>query len=240
MLTIHCSRCGAEMQFGEGACGRRAKCLNCDYVFRLPTREALMEDTVSEWINDDVEQVLTKRDAMYEERNRPELSDLHYEKARRVPRAFDSSIGPAIQPRDEAREARRKEKSEQSSPVSPECRARLETWSVWQSGERLRKYYPDADYSEEDEGKAGVLITNKRMLYRKGHNQGSVSLDEEDAVILARVRGHTASLNLMVGPTRTRMARVTLHHLQRLTREIHNMDRGIKLLIGEAQTNETA
>ncbi|QDU73013.1 hypothetical protein [Mucisphaera calidilacus] len=238
MLTIHCSRCGAEMHFGEGACGRRAKCLKCDYVFRLPSKEALMEETVSEWIAEDVDEVLTKRDEMFEERNRPELRDLHYEKAKRVSRSFDSTIGPAISTREAAKD--KKSSGKQSSPVTPECRARLETWTSWQPGERLRKYYPDADYAEDDEGKAGVLITNQRLLYRKGHNQGSVGLDVEDAVILARVRGHTASLNLMVGSTRTRMARVTLHHLQRLTREVHNMDRGIKLLIGEAQANETA
>ncbi|WP_428388060.1 hypothetical protein [Mucisphaera sp.] len=225
------------MRFGEGACGRRAKCLKCEYVFRLPTREALMEDTVSGWILNDVDEVLTHRDEVYEERNRPEIDDLHYEKARRV-RSGDSTITPAIQTRPEARERKEKQKAAAKSPVTPECKARLETWTELQPGERLRKYYPDADFGPEDDGLNGVLITNKRLLYRKAHIFGEVSLDEPDAVILARVRGHTASLNLMVGQTRARMARVTLHHLQRLTREIHSMNRGLQLLIGEAQTNE--
>ncbi|MEQ9453966.1 MAG: hypothetical protein RLN76_05155 [Phycisphaeraceae bacterium] len=238
MFSIRCGRCGATMQFGEGACGRRAKCLKCENVFRLPTQKALMEDTVSDWILEDVDQVLTKRDEFYEERNRPDLDELSYDKVRKTPSSFDSTIQPAVQTRAEARETKAKAKAGAKAPVSEECRQRLETWSPMAPGERLRKYYPDADFGPEDEGYNGVLITNQRLIFRKGHNNGEVSLDEPDAVILARVRGHSASLNLMIGHDRTRMARIDLHHLKRLTREIHTMNRGIKLLIGDGQGND--
>lgn len=46
-------------------------------------------------------------------------------------------------------------------------RNRLTNWFQRQSGERFVEYFPDADFSKAELGNAGIILTNRRAIYRK-------------------------------------------------------------------------
>ncbi len=95
-------------------------------------------------------------------------------------------------------------------------RQRLAQWCRLRPHEVFEEYFPDADLARADDGLAGVVLTDKRLVFCKYHHRGQVRLDADDATILVREEAGTAHLTLVVGKDRSRMVKLRPDDVARL------------------------
>lgn len=81
-VEIHCESCRVMLRVPWEAAGHRARCPGCGHEFTVPRMEELIEDTVSEWIEQDVEEVLEDRDRQTEEQIRAAIARQKEEEAK--------------------------------------------------------------------------------------------------------------------------------------------------------------
>ena len=105
--------------------------------------------------------------------------------------------------------------SEAWQQLSETCRQRLAVWATFEAGERFEHYLSDADLSKHDEGLAGVVVTNHRLIYHKYHHHGQVRLDEDATLTIARGE-KMAALTLDAGGHRMRVAKIHARDVARL------------------------
>lgn len=53
-IIMNCQHCGAQLMVPQGTTGRRARCSECGYRFVVPPTSQILEETVSDWIVQDV------------------------------------------------------------------------------------------------------------------------------------------------------------------------------------------
>lgn len=92
--------------------------------------------------------------------------------------------------------------------LSEVCRGRIQSWCKLRPHEVFQVYLNDADFGRLDEGLAGVIVTDQRVVYCKYHHRGQVRLDEEGAKIVAKPGGRFFSLSLHLGEQRSRMCKL--------------------------------
>lgn len=108
-------------------------------------------------------------------------------------------------------------------------RERLDTWCHFQPGERFRYYINDADLTKKDEGLAGVVLTDRRLIYHKYHRHGEVSYHQADASLTVRPDGQFAGLTVKTADGTVRAARFHFDELEKLRDAVRDL--GISLSI---------
>ncbi|QQE10066.1 hypothetical protein JD969_11115 [Planctomycetota bacterium] len=104
----------------------------------------------------------------------------------------------------------RKKQAKQHNPTLPEqTLTQINQWAGIQSDEGIQEYIPDADITHAEQGTAGIVLTSQRLCYRKYHHQGSVYLEDGEAMIQAKQEADSYTLSLFKGPTRQRMVRLS-------------------------------
>jgi DNA-directed RNA polymerase subunit M/transcription elongation factor TFIIS len=77
--------------------------------------------------------------------------------------------------------------------VEETTRQRLGTWVGFEPGERFQHYFNDAEFGKKDEGLAGVVLTDRRLIYHKYHRSGFVNYADSPKLLM-RGEGDFASL----------------------------------------------
>jgi DNA-directed RNA polymerase subunit M/transcription elongation factor TFIIS len=75
--------------------------------------------------------------------------------------------------------------SDQWQQLPEHIRHRLSTWVAFEGGEHFQYYFNDAEFGKKDEGLAGVVLTDRRLIYHKYHRKGSVRYGENPKLILS-------------------------------------------------------
>lgn len=70
-VEIPCIACQAVLRVPSDAAGHRLRCPSCKAVFVMPSSQQMMEETVSGWIEYDVEEVFEDRQKHTDDRLRP-------------------------------------------------------------------------------------------------------------------------------------------------------------------------
>jgi hypothetical protein len=92
--------------------------------------------------------------------------------------------------------------------LSEVCRGRIQSWCKLRPHEVFQAYFNDADFGRLDEGLAGIIVTDQRVVYCKYHHRGQVRLDNEAATILTKPDGRFIALTLRIGEDRARMCKL--------------------------------
>ncbi len=92
--------------------------------------------------------------------------------------------------------------------LSEVCRSRIQSWCKLRPHEVFQDYLNDADFGRLDEGLAGVVVTDQRVVYCKYHHRGQVRLDNDAATILTKPDGRFIALTLHIGEERARMCKL--------------------------------
>ncbi len=79
--------------------------------------------------------------------------------------------------------------------IPEQVRQRLGTWVEFEAGESFQHYYSDAEFGVKDEGLAGIVLTDKRIIFHKYHRRGSAYLAEGPKLVL-RPDGDFAGLTV--------------------------------------------
>lgn len=116
--------------------------------------------------------------------------------------------------------------------LSEQCRLRINVWCKLRPREEMRLYLSDADFGKRDEGLAGIVVTDQRIVYSKYHHRGQIDWINEQATIHVRKQGRFANLKLAVDRQRSRMVKIHVNDIDRLA---DALDGGkVKLEIDEA------
>ena len=106
------------------------------------------------------------------------------------------------------------------SELSEDCRQRIAIWCKLQPREVFQIYVSDADFGRRDEGLAGIVVTDQRLIYCKYHHRGQVRLDDQQTRIVARREGEFGVLTLHSGSQRHRMVKLGGGNLDRLAQSL--------------------
>ena len=85
-MKIRCPGCKAVLRMPSSAAGHVARCPSCQAQFKVPAPEVALEDTVSAWIEEDIDQMDDElqeqwaRRAAEESRSKAELERARLEK----------------------------------------------------------------------------------------------------------------------------------------------------------------
>ena len=117
-------------------------------------------------------------------------------------------------------------RSEGWRSVPRKTRSLLKAWFEPQENERFIAYFNDADFDDESIGQAGLILTDRRIVFSKFQHHGEIQLTN-NGFIVADVKGNVAKL-MYIEQGQTRM--VYLHKpdvdrfnmlLGRLETEVH-------------------
>ena len=112
------------------------------------------------------------------------------------------------------------EASEQWSAVPLMLRQQLVDWCRLEPSEQFVKYIPDSDFTKNDEGLAGVVITDRRVVHCKHHQRGSIDMEQDGHLTLVR-DGHFYDLHYHHDHLKRRMVRLRQRDGHEL---IHTLD----------------
>ncbi|HAI11305.1 MAG TPA: hypothetical protein DCM28_06335, partial [Phycisphaerales bacterium] len=110
--------------------------------------------------------------------------------------------------------------------LDEKVRRRLEVWSHFQDGEQFRYFIHDADIPKKDEGLAGVVLTDRRLIYKKFHRQGDVEYGT-NAQLIIRPDGTMAGLRVKTEDGTFKCARFHFEDLQKLMDAAKDLGFGI-------------
>jgi hypothetical protein len=104
--------------------------------------------------------------------------------------------------------------------LSETTRQRITIWCKLRPREEVRLYLNDADLGRRDEGLAGLLVTDQRLVFCKHHHRGQVERHKQPARVRAKIEGRFAMLHLEMDDERTRMIRIRQAELKSLGDEL--------------------
>lgn len=65
-MKVHCPGCSKPLRVPKTSSGRKARCPNCRQVFIVPAPEELVDETISTWIEEDVEKLEVEHEKQWE------------------------------------------------------------------------------------------------------------------------------------------------------------------------------
>ncbi len=94
--------------------------------------------------------------------------------------------------------------------LGDECRRRLAVWCPFEPMEQFRLYLSDGDFGSRDKGLAGIVVTDRRLIYCKYHHRGAVEL-AEPGTLLVRDDTDFAQLAIENRDGKTKLAKLHDH-----------------------------
>lgn len=68
-----------------------------------------------------------------------------------------------------------------------QVRQRVSVWCRFQTRERFQLYLNDAEMAQRDAGLAGIVITDRRLIYHKFHHNGQVDLASPGTLLMKKM-----------------------------------------------------
>ena len=90
-------------------------------------------------------------------------------------------------------------------------RQRLANWCTFEPSESFVAYLPDSDFTVQDAGLAGVVLTNRRVIFCKHHTRGSLDLEAPGEISLLK-KGQFYDLHHRHDQRQRRLGRLRLKH----------------------------
>lgn len=87
-------------------------------------------------------------------------------------------------------------------------RDRLAAWFDFEPDEQFLAYFSDSDFAKKDAGLAGVVLTDRRVVYCKYHQHGSIRLDDAFGNLELLPDGLFCELSYQNGETRRKVSRL--------------------------------
>jgi len=119
--------------------------------------------------------------------------------------------------------------------LSETTRQRISEWCKLRPREEVGLFLGDADLGKRDEGFAGLLVTDQRLVFRKHHHRGQVDRQQEGR-LRCLCEGNFVTLKLQLGGNRQRMIKIRRRQLQSLLEEL-NREGHITPRVEETQPN---
>lgn len=99
--------------------------------------------------------------------------------------------------------------------LGEECRRRLAVWCPFEPGEHFRLFLSDGDFGTRDKGLAGLVLTDRRLVYCKYHHRGAIDLSKP-ATLHVRDEADFAQLTIENDHGKTKLVRLHQHDVPTL------------------------
>lgn len=120
--------------------------------------------------------------------------------------------------------------------IPPQVRHRLNVWFDFQAGEQFLGYFNDSDFAKNEAGLAGVVMTDRRVVYCKYHHHGQFNLDE-DVLIAAIVDGQFVDLKAKHAGGTRRLVRLRRGDAITLANMLRKLDAGTTMGFYQPKAN---
>jgi hypothetical protein len=120
--------------------------------------------------------------------------------------------------------------SEAWRTLTEKTKERLAAWCTFEAMESFKLYVSDAEFAKKDLGLAGLIVTDRRLIYCKYKSRGDVRL-EDGGVLQVVPEGEFAVVTLKSGDTNKKIVKVLLDDLPLLIKAFKD-SRGLKLQLG--------
>ena len=100
-----------------------------------------------------------------------------------------------------------------------ETRQRISAWCEFAPGETLRLYLSDADFRSRDAGLAGLVLTDRRLVFHKYHHGGSVQIRSE-ATLYAKRQDKFSIVSIEHDQRISRVAKLSSRDFEQLAEAI--------------------
>ncbi len=95
------------------------------------------------------------------------------------------------------------------------ARQRLVIWCKFQPRERFKLYLNDAEFGQRDYGLAGIVITDRRLVFHKFHHNSELDLSA-DCRLMVRNDGPFLAITAVAGDHRAKLAQIAQDDLSKL------------------------
>ncbi len=103
-------------------------------------------------------------------------------------------------------------------------RQRIAVWCDFEPRERFITYVADSDFSKRDAGLAGLVITDRRLVFHKHHRNGEVRFNEP-ATLYLRKGDNEVAVVLETGHSRSRVGKIKPDDMHRVIDALANAER---------------
>lgn len=117
--------------------------------------------------------------------------------------------------------------------VPQHIRDRLSVWFTLQADERFLAYLIDADFGRSDAGLAGLIITDKRLVYCRFHQHGQVHLDAP-GIVQVTDRGGFMELDCRHGDHYRAMVRLRPAEMEQMQHLLEQLGSPVKLQVARS------
>lgn len=114
--------------------------------------------------------------------------------------------------------------------IPEKVRLRIAAWCAFEPMESFRLYLPDAEFSRDDAGLAGVVLTDRRLVYNKFNHRGHVTLAGA-GTLNVQPEGDFATLQLQTPDLKANVGKIHLADLPKLIRALGE-SKGLVLRMG--------
>ena len=118
------------------------------------------------------------------------------------------------------------------SQLAEQCRHRIAVWCHFEAGEHFRLYLTDADFNRRDEGLAGLVVTDRRLVYCKYHHRGEVRF-ADGVKLLVREDKLVSRVYALTPAGRTRLVKLHAGDTSRFLEAVEQM-RGVDMKVEPA------
>ena len=131
--------------------------------------------------------------------------------------------------------ARRQQKEDQWKRMPFAVRAKISQWFTQQEGEEFLGYYADEDFSRSEAGSAGLVLTSKRMVYKKYASHREYPLTKDGKLFIEADR---ASAMIEISQEGERDAMLTLRPIaaSSLARTLTELQRPWQVRVSTTET----
>lgn len=116
--------------------------------------------------------------------------------------------------------------------IDLQVRHRIAVWFDFLGNEQFEAYFNDGDFAKADAGLAGLVVTDRRLVWCKYHQHGELQLDEP-VQLIAHSNGAFYDLKLRRGTSVRKMIRMRLADLKALQTMLERIGAQVELAIRE-------
>lgn len=96
--------------------------------------------------------------------------------------------------------------------LGEDCRRRLAVWCPFEPGERFCHFVSDADFNHHDMGLAGLVLTDRRLVYHKYHKRGQMHYEQGASILIEPGKQGLAMVSIQGSdPSKGKSKGINLH-----------------------------
>lgn len=114
--------------------------------------------------------------------------------------------------------------------LSDACRRRVNIWCKLKPHEQFKAYYNDADFNRSDEGLAGLVLTDQRLIFCKYHTRGKIPLNADNVRLMCKRVAPFIELYVQLQGRTSRMVKLRSEDYEALMQQLAAQEKHMQVV----------